>query len=137
MVLVVDQIFYICILPSRIPIFLYIIILIIILLIIRVIKANFEICEWQRGTGSGAEHCQWRFCYSAHQWQWRLSKRATVNGVFVNATVDPTVVDRDEDEQEQTRHWQWCVYTVLYKNATGSGALPFVDFKFYFYHSYY
>jgi hypothetical protein len=29
-------------------------------------------------------------------------------------------MDRDRDEQEPTRHDQWCVYTILYKDATGS-----------------
>jgi hypothetical protein len=55
----------------------------------------------------------------------------------VISNVDPTVMDRDQNEQEQTRHCQWRVYTVLYKDATDSDALPFIDFKFYFYHYYY
>jgi cell division protein FtsL len=46
-----------CLVPQH---FLYIIIIIIILLIIRVIKAKFEIYEWQRVTDSDVEqtrHC--------------------------------------------------------------------------------
>jgi isoprenylcysteine carboxyl methyltransferase (ICMT) family protein YpbQ len=80
---------------------LYIIIIIIILLIIRVIKVNFEIYEWQHIISSGATS---------------LSKRVTGSGVFVNTPltvaslvsvdVDPTVMDRDQDEQEQTCHCQ-------------------------------
>jgi hypothetical protein len=76
-----------------------------------------------------------------------LSKRATDSGVFINALltvtslvtvdVDPMVIDRDQDEQEQTRHCQWRVYTVLHKATARSGAVSFVDFKFYFYHYYY
>jgi hypothetical protein len=76
-----------------------------------------------------------------------LSKRVTGSDVFINAPltvtslvavdVDPTVMDHDQDEQEQTHHCQWRVYTVLHKDTADSGALPFVDFKFYFYHSYY
>jgi hypothetical protein len=31
-------------------------------------------------------------------------------------------MNRDQDEQEQTRHCQWHIYTVLYKNVTDSGA---------------
>jgi hypothetical protein len=63
-----------------------------------VIKAKFEIYEWQR---------------------------ATASGVFVNAplpeaslvvsNVDPTVMDRDQDEE------RWRVYTVLHKDTTCSG----------------
>jgi hypothetical protein len=62
-----------------------------------------------------------------------LSKRVTDSGVFVNShcqcrlwwligssNVDPTVMDRDQDKQEQTRYCLWRVYTVLYKDATNS-----------------
>jgi hypothetical protein len=88
-----------------------------------------------------------------------LSKCVTDSDVFINASLtvlslvavviligsnndDPTVMDRDQNEQEQTRHCQWRVYTILHKDATDSeaehsGALPFVNFKSYFDHSYY
>jgi hypothetical protein len=67
-------------------------------------------------------HCQWRFYVNASLAVASLSKRVTGSDVFVNVPlavttlvavdVDPTVMDRDQDEQEQTCHCQWCVYTV-------------------------
>jgi hypothetical protein len=61
-----------------------------------------------------------------------LSKRVTNSDIFVNVSlvvatlmavdVDRTVMNRDQDEQEQTRHCQWRVYTVLHKDATVSDA---------------
>jgi hypothetical protein len=81
-----------------------------------VIKTNFEIYEWQRATDSGAEqtrHYQWRFCI-------KQCKRATSSGAFALAHPD--------------QHY-YCRSTT--KDATGNGALSFVNFKFYFYHSYY
>jgi hypothetical protein len=55
-----------------------------------VIKIKFKIYKWQRVTGSEAKqmrHCQWRF------W-WLIG----------NSNVDPTVMDRDQDEQGQMHH---------------------------------
>jgi hypothetical protein len=103
--------------------FLYIIIIIIILLIIRVIKINFKIYEWQRATSSGVEqtcHCQCRFYV-------KRCKRATACSSDHNfITVGSTSLLPPKTSLAVTRlqrhHWQWCVYTVLHKDATGSDA---------------
>jgi hypothetical protein len=82
-------------------------------------------------------HCQWRGANVPLSVA-SLRKHTNVSDVFTTVRlIDPTVMDRDQNEQEQMCYWQRRVYTVLHKDATASGTLPFVDFKIYFYHSYY
>jgi hypothetical protein len=81
-----------------------------------VIKTKFKIYKWQRVNVSDIF----------------ATVRTDGSGVLVNTSlpmtslvvsnVDLTVMDRDQDEQEQTRHWQWRVYTILYKDVTSSDA---------------
>jgi hypothetical protein len=117
------------------------------------IKIKFKIYKWQYVIGSGVEqvsHCQWCLCV-------KQCKHITDSGMFALAHLIMISLPLDQHHYcHQRRYCQWRVYkdvtvsdafTLFYTktslavarllHATTSGALPFVDFKIYFYHSYY
>jgi hypothetical protein len=137
--------------PKLAVFFLYIII---ILLIIRVIKAKFEIYEWQRVINGGAEqtrHCQWRLCIKQckyatdndafalthpyhdplpldqHYYCWSIIKDVTDSDTFTKTPLSVTHLLKNVTD----------ITVMCLLRATTNNALSFVHFKFYFYHSYY
>jgi hypothetical protein len=103
-----------------------------------------------------ARHCQWRGA-NASLLVASLLKRVTDSNAFVSYKYQPrrylSVCVFIKPDFRQTchcqwrvsvkNHWQWRVYTntpltvARLLRATSSGALPFIDLKFYFYHFYY